>query len=156
MCRTFLKQVHENTPRIRLCLLIAKKHVLPLYQGVGFSVVGLSSVVHGKGVTREASVNHALIGSIVHTVCVTDPWFEMKYVFSTRRDVRGVSDCVWGRHIVSHASCLFVQLAQYQVDAFSSEPFRGNPAAVLILSAKYVRQAACAGREQEVTRVTFL
>ena len=45
-------------PQVELCLLIAKQPIMPLYQGAGFTAVGLSGVVHGK-----------------------DPWYELKHEF---------------------------------------------------------------------------
>ena len=54
MLRTYLRQIHENVAHIALSLLIAKEHLLGLYTGAGFTCVGLSSVVHGKGVWRAS------------------------------------------------------------------------------------------------------
>ena len=54
-------------PQVELCLLIAKQPIMPLYQGAGFTAVGLSGVVHGK-----------------------DPWYELKHEFAQRPQVRSV------------------------------------------------------------------
>ena len=67
MVKTYLRQVHENVPQVELCLLIAKQPIMPLYQGAGFTAVGLSGVVHGK-----------------------DPWYELKHEFAQRPQVRSV------------------------------------------------------------------
>ena len=50
MLQAYLKEIKAKT-----VLLIAKKGLIPLYEKVGFTLVGESPVVHGK-----------------------DPWFELR------------------------------------------------------------------------------
>ena len=85
MLRSYSKAVTSPSasPTVQRILLIAKAPLLRFYVGAGFSLVGLSSVVHGQ-----------------------DPWFEMRLDASANEP--------------------FVQ-----VDAFATEAFTGNPAAVV-------------------------
>lgn len=171
MLRTYLRQIHENVTRVTLCLLIAKENLLGLYTGAGFSCVGLSSVVHGKGtplylsipgmprIARRCSVLSLTPSFFARAVClrsvrwlaVLRPTLQTCGALTNQtlglssstssllaRRCVGRSERGLGRMLGSPGARLCaLQLPLFQVDAFSAKAFGGNPAAVMVLSAKY-------------------
>lgn len=49
LLKAYLFYVAGTTPQLREVRLICKEHLIPLYSGAGFRMVGPSDVVHGKG-----------------------------------------------------------------------------------------------------------
>ena len=47
MLRALLRWAPQNSPGLEEARLICKNHLVPLYAGAGFQVVGPSAVVHG-------------------------------------------------------------------------------------------------------------
>lgn len=88
MLRQYVNDIalSPSSSSITTIALIAKQHLLSFYVSCGFSVVGLSEIVHGK-----------------------DPWFHLTLSLTDYRKSKF-----------------------YVVDAFTSTPGCGNPAAVVL------------------------
>lgn len=154
MCQ-YLRQMGQQS-QLRVAALIAKLEVTPLYAKCGFLLVGKSAVVHGKGVCSvwQRGAWCAPPPPSPTDTARADPWFEMRYQFSSTPQV-----CLLK---CPHSTTLFMaacrvdgshwlcgtpnaQYPVFQADAFTDKPFAGNPAGLVVLSPRFVAEDDVSG-----------
>jgi len=138
MLKRYVQQIKENR-RVDGILLLCKANLLSFYVGCGFSLVGLSHVVHGQVCSSHCPHVHiGFISSHCSLLLHLHPFSTLCTLHSALCTLRAARCTLHSMFLLQNpwfemqldlldARCV----EQVQVDAFAATAFSGNPAAVV-------------------------